>query len=181
MKPDEPEAREAGPDAADAEDPDEADLDKADLAACCASRRWLAAVTAGPARDLAALRATSRRMVMDELDWADIEEALAAHPRIGERARGDAREAGWSRDEQSGVDDADADIRAALAEGNRAYEERFGHVFLIRASGRTAAEMLRELRTRLGNDVETERRVVRAELAGIVDLRLRKLAGERGA
>ncbi|XRQ04145.1 2-oxo-4-hydroxy-4-carboxy-5-ureidoimidazoline decarboxylase [Actinomadura welshii] len=153
---------------------------EAELAACCASRRWLAAVAAAPRGDLAALRETSRR-VLRELEWADVEEALAAHPRIGERAEGRTREAGWSREEQSGVAGAEADLRAALVEGNRAYEQRFGHVFLIRASGRSALEMLRELRERLGNDAETERRVVRAELAEIVDLRLARLAAGRDA
>jgi 2-oxo-4-hydroxy-4-carboxy-5-ureidoimidazoline decarboxylase len=62
-------------------------------------------------------------------------------------------------------------------EGNRAYEERFGHVFLICATGLSAAEMLAALRERLGNDVEAERAAVRAELAKIVDLRLARLAG----
>lgn len=151
------------------------ELGEADLAACCASRRWQAAVAAPPRGDLAGLREASRR-ALAELEWPDVEEALAAHPRIGERAEGDAREDGWSRGEQSGVDRAGAELKAALIEGNRAYEERFGHVFLIRAAGRSALEMLGELRSRLGNDVETERNVVRAELAEIVDLRLVKLA-----
>ncbi|HLV73123.1 MAG TPA: 2-oxo-4-hydroxy-4-carboxy-5-ureidoimidazoline decarboxylase [Vulgatibacteraceae bacterium] len=155
-------------------------LGERDLAACCASRRWLAAVAALPGGDLGELRRTSRR-VLDELDWADIEEALAAHPRIGERAGGDGREADWSRREQSGLDGAAAALRAAFAEGNRAYEERFGHVFLIRASGRSAREMLDELLRRLGNDAGTERREVRAELAEIVDLRLLKLADGKPA
>ncbi|MFA1540947.1 2-oxo-4-hydroxy-4-carboxy-5-ureidoimidazoline decarboxylase [Actinomadura monticuli] len=151
------------------------ELSEADLRACCASRRWVAAVAGH--RDLDALRAASRR-ALDELEWADVEEALAAHPRIGDRVGGGAREAGWSRGEQSGMDGAATGLRDALVEGNRAYEERFGHVFLIRASGRSALEMLADLRRRLGNDAETERQVVRRELAEIVDLRLAKLAEE---
>ncbi|WP_242608926.1 2-oxo-4-hydroxy-4-carboxy-5-ureidoimidazoline decarboxylase [Actinomadura formosensis] len=151
------------------------ELSEADLAACCASRRWIAAV-AGQ-RDLDAVRAVSKR-VLDELEWADVEEALAAHPRIGERMRGDAREAGWSRGEQSGMAGAAREVRDALVEGNRAYEERFGHVFLIRASGRSALEMLVDLRERLGNDARTEREVVRRELAEIVDLRLARLGAK---
>jgi 2-oxo-4-hydroxy-4-carboxy-5-ureidoimidazoline decarboxylase len=154
------------------------DLNEADLAACCASRRWVAAVS-GQHDDLDALRAASQR-VLDDLAWPDVEEALTAHPRIGERARGGGRDAGWSRGEQSGMDDAAKELRDALVEGNRAYEERFGHVFLICASGRSALEMLADLRERLGNDVETERDVVRRELAAIVDLRLAKLARENG-
>ncbi|MFB4311688.1 2-oxo-4-hydroxy-4-carboxy-5-ureidoimidazoline decarboxylase [Actinomadura sp. GTD37] len=153
------------------------ELSDADLTACCASRRWVAAV-AGQ-QDLGALREISKR-VLDELAWADVEEALAAHPRIGDRVGGGAREAGWSRGEQSGMDGAAKELRDALVEGNRAYEERFGHVFLICASGRTALEMLADLRERLGNDAETERKTVRRELAAIVDLRLVKLAEEAG-
>lgn len=149
-------------------------LGERDLAACCASRRWLAAVAALPGDDLGELRRTSRR-VLDELDWADIEEALAAHPRIGERAGGDGREADWSRREQAGLDGAAAELRAAFAEGNRAYEERFGHVFLIRAAGRSAQEMYDALQARLAHDETTERSVVRDELAEIVRLRLVKL------
>ena len=72
---------------------------------------------------------------------------------------------------------ADDATRAALAEGNRAYEERFGHVFLIRASGRSPAEMLGELRRRLGNDEETERRETTRQLAQITALRVRGLVG----
>ncbi|NKZ06006.1 2-oxo-4-hydroxy-4-carboxy-5-ureidoimidazoline decarboxylase [Actinomadura latina] len=151
------------------------ELSEVDLLACCASRRWVAAVAGH--RDLDALREASKRVLAD-LEWPEVEEALAAHPRIGDRVRGDAREAGWSRGEQSGMDGAARELRDALVEGNRAYEERFGHVFLICASGRSALEMLADLRERLGNDVETEREAVRRELAAIVDLRLVKLAKE---
>lgn len=144
---------------------------EAELSACCASRRWVAALAGRPHADLAALRAASAA-ALDALGWPDVEEALAAHPRVGERA------GGWSRAEQSGMDDAASAVRAALAAGNRAYEERFGHVFLVCASGRTAVEMLGELRERLGNGAEAERAVVRRELARIVDLRLARLVEE---
>jgi 2-oxo-4-hydroxy-4-carboxy-5-ureidoimidazoline decarboxylase len=73
------------------------------------------------------------------------------------------------------MDTATAEVRAALVEANRAYEDRFGHVFLIFATGRTDAEMLAAARERLANDEATEREVVRAELGKIVELRLRKL------
>jgi 2-oxo-4-hydroxy-4-carboxy-5-ureidoimidazoline decarboxylase len=76
------------------------------------------------------------------------------------------------------MDAAAAEIRRAMVEGNLAYEERFGHVFLICATGRSAAELLAELRARLDHDVETERRVVRTELSKIVDLRLVRLVTE---
>jgi 2-oxo-4-hydroxy-4-carboxy-5-ureidoimidazoline decarboxylase len=151
---------------------------EAELLACCASRRWARGVCAErPHDDLAALRAASAR-VLAALDWADVAEALAAHPRIGDRPDGAGRDARWSRREQSGMDGADEEVRRALAEGNLAYERRFGHVFLIRAAGRSAGDMLAELRARLRNDVDTERAVVRAELAAIVDLRLAALAAE---
>lgn len=155
-----------------------------ELLTCCASRRWAAAVTAArPYADRAAVRSAAA-LALADLHWDDVEEALAAHPRIGERAGARARtgtEAAWSREEQSGVDGAATDVRAALADGNRAYEERFGHVFLICATGLSAAEMLAELTGRLGHDPEAERAVVRAELAKIVDLRVdRLLAGETG-
>lgn len=149
-------------------------ITEGDLRACCASRTWIAAMRG---RDVAELRAASAA-ALDGLDWADVEEALAAHPRIGDRVRGDDRESAWSRGEQSGMDAAAAGLRDALIAGNRAYEERFGHVFLICATGLSAAELLAALRERLGNDPETERAVVRAELARIVDLRLAKLTKE---
>ncbi|HEX2774652.1 MAG TPA: 2-oxo-4-hydroxy-4-carboxy-5-ureidoimidazoline decarboxylase, partial [Micromonosporaceae bacterium] len=75
----------------------------------------------------------------------------------------------------SGVAGADPQVRAALVEANREYEERFGHVFLIFATGRTEAEILAAARARLGNDDEAERRVVREELGRIARLRLSKL------
>ncbi|MEU5881822.1 2-oxo-4-hydroxy-4-carboxy-5-ureidoimidazoline decarboxylase [Spirillospora sp. NPDC047279] len=148
---------------------------ESDLLACCASRRWAAAVAGGrPYGDPAALLSAAATELA-ALDWADVREALDAHPRIGDRVAGRDREAAWSRGEQSGMDAAAESLRAAMVEGNRAYEERFDHVFLICATGRDAAEMLANLQARLGNDEEAERRVVRAELGEIVRLRLVKL------
>ncbi len=72
------------------------------------------------------------------------------------------------------MDDADAEVRVALQEGNVAYEERFDHVFLIRAAGRSPAEMLTELRRRLRNDPETEQREVAEQLRQITRLRLER-------
>jgi 2-oxo-4-hydroxy-4-carboxy-5-ureidoimidazoline decarboxylase len=111
----------------------------AELLACCASKRWIATVVAArPYRDLAALTATSDRTIAG-LTWPDVEEALTAHPRIGERIGGNGREASWSREEQSGTRLADVETDAALREGNLAYERRFGHVFLICATGLSAS------------------------------------------
>ncbi|KAB2343266.1 2-oxo-4-hydroxy-4-carboxy-5-ureidoimidazoline decarboxylase [Actinomadura rudentiformis] len=151
---------------------------ESELLTCCASRRWAAAVAGGrPFGDPAALLAAAARELAG-LDWQDVLEALEAHPRIGERVAGQDRESAWSRGEQSGMDAAAAELRAAMIEGNRAYEARFDHVFLICATGRSAAEMLGRLQARLGNDEDTERAVVRDELAKIVELRLTKLLNE---
>jgi len=148
---------------------------EAELLACCASGVWAAAVAAGrPYRDRAELLATAER-VLSGLAWGDVEQALAGHPRIGERAAGDGRAAAWSRGEQAGTAAASEQTRAALAAGNAEYERRFGHVYLACATGRDATELLELLRGRLGNDPQAERQVVRAELGKITRLRLEKL------
>jgi 2-oxo-4-hydroxy-4-carboxy-5-ureidoimidazoline decarboxylase len=145
------------------------------LSTCCAARAWVERMAAGrPYADLDDLLEASDRAVR-ELDRDGLAEALAAHPRIGERAAGSSTEAAWSRQEQAGAGDADAEIREALRQGNRAYEQRFGHVFLIRAHGRSAEEMLATLRQRLDNDPDTERSVVAEELRQITRLRLERL------
>ena len=142
------------------------------LHACCSAAAWLDDLVAGrPYRDRSALLDRSAAVLIG-LEWAGIREALDAHPRIGEQARQPGREAAWSAAEQSGMDSATAEVRAALVEANRAYEERFGHVFLIFATGRTDIEMLAAARERLGHDEATEREIVRTELGKIVELRL---------
>jgi 2-oxo-4-hydroxy-4-carboxy-5-ureidoimidazoline decarboxylase len=145
---------------------------EAELLTCCASRRWASAVAAGRPYGSAEDLFAAAGEVVRGLDWPDVEQALAAHPRIGDRPSGSGRESSWSRTEQSGVGDAD---RAAFVAGNAAYEERFGHVFLICASGRGAGEMLAELRERMANDPGTEHEIVHRELVKITELRLRKL------
>jgi 2-oxo-4-hydroxy-4-carboxy-5-ureidoimidazoline decarboxylase len=146
-----------------------------ELLACCAAPAWACTVAAGrPYQDLAALRAAADS-ALAALTWPDIVQALAAHPRIGQRAEGEAREAAWSREEQSGMATAEEDTKAALAQANREYEQRFDHVFLIFATGRSPAEMLEAARARLANDEATEREVVRGELAKITQLRLERL------
>jgi 2-oxo-4-hydroxy-4-carboxy-5-ureidoimidazoline decarboxylase len=151
------------------------------LLACCASASWSTRVADGrPYVSREALRATSAA-ALAALDWPSLRVAVDAHPRIGERLAGDAtQEAAWSAKEQAGMDSATAHTRAALIEANRAYEDRFGHVFLIYATGRTDVEMLQAARTRVGNDDQTERAVVRAELAKIVALRVGKLLDSLG-
>jgi 2-oxo-4-hydroxy-4-carboxy-5-ureidoimidazoline decarboxylase len=149
-----------------------------ELRACCAAPAWAAAVAAGrpyPTREALLVAADA---AVRALTWADVEKALAAHPRVGERPAGDSREAAWSRREQAGAGGGAA-MAAAMAEANRAYEQRFGRVFLVFASGRSSAELLAAARERLGNDEETERAVVVEELRKIVLLRLERLVDEQ--
>ncbi|TWF81112.1 2-oxo-4-hydroxy-4-carboxy-5-ureidoimidazoline decarboxylase [Pseudonocardia hierapolitana] len=144
-----------------------------ELRRVCAAPRWARQVVASrPHPDLASLQATAEVALSD----ADLDEAMAGHPRIGDRTAD-----GASRREQSGVAGADPEVLAALAEGNRAYEERFGHVYLVCATGRSAQELLDVLRARLGNDPATERAVALAELAAINRLRIARLVGEEPA
>jgi 2-oxo-4-hydroxy-4-carboxy-5-ureidoimidazoline decarboxylase len=147
-----------------------------DLLACCAAPAWGAAIVGRrPFEDraaaLAAADAASRA-----LSWPEVLIALSAHPRIGERAAGDSREAAWSRREQSAAATSTDDAtREALAEANRAYEKQFGHVFLIFASGRGPAEILAAARERLAHDEAAERAVVSDELRKIARLRLERV------
>jgi 2-oxo-4-hydroxy-4-carboxy-5-ureidoimidazoline decarboxylase len=149
-----------------------------ELMTCCAVRSWAAQVSGlRPFPDEAALVATGRKLA-EQLIWPEVLEALSAHPRIGQRLASQTKEAQqtkearWSREEQSGVS---ADSHEAFIAGNAAYESRFGHIFLICATGLSGEQMLAELNRRLENDVAQERVVVRQELAKIVELRLRKL------
>jgi 2-oxo-4-hydroxy-4-carboxy-5-ureidoimidazoline decarboxylase len=151
------------------------------LADCLNASGWAASVLSGrPYPDRASLLATAYRFTL-VLDDDDLAAALSRHPRIGDRPAGQARDAAHSRAEQSGVDAEDADLATRLLTGNRAYEERFGRVFLIRAAGRTGPEILAALTERLTHDDEAEARTVRDELAQIAQLRLGALLDELGA
>lgn len=147
------------------------------LLECCASRRWAAAVADGSPYDSLEDLLTASDQALAGLTEQDVDEALSAHPRIGERAGGDRRDATWSRQEQSGATVATTAVKDAITEGNVEYERRFGRVFLICATGLTGERMLTALQTRLDNDADTERAVVREELRKIVRLRLVKLVG----
>jgi 2-oxo-4-hydroxy-4-carboxy-5-ureidoimidazoline decarboxylase len=103
---------------------------------------------------------------------------MAHHPRIGERPTAGTTEASMSRSEQAGVDPADAAAAEALAKGNRDYEEKFGRVFLIRAAGRTAPEILQSLHERLTNTPAQEDTIVARQLREIAVLRLEGLISE---
>lgn len=140
------------------------------LTTCLDVPRWVDTVLEGrPYADRDALVAVAANAA--ELDEEELRAALARHPRIGERA-GPGHDAAHSSREQAGVDRSDSDVATRLAGGNRAYEARFDRVFLIRAAGRDAAQILAELERRLGNDDETERAETVAQLREIALLRL---------
>jgi 2-oxo-4-hydroxy-4-carboxy-5-ureidoimidazoline decarboxylase len=120
--------------------------------------------------DAAGLAATP--LTPDEVD-----QALADHPRIGERAAGSGASASFSANEQAASASDDPELAARLAEGNRAYEERFGRIFLIRAAGRSRAEILAELERRLLLPPEDEVKVVASELREIALGRVRQVFG----
>jgi 2-oxo-4-hydroxy-4-carboxy-5-ureidoimidazoline decarboxylase len=142
-----------------------------DALACCASTAFAKAVAGGrPYPDAAALLAAVDA-VFETLTWDDIAESMDGHPRIGDRAA----QGGMSAAEQSGATAATDEVKQGLADGNLAYEQRFGHIFLICASGLSGQEMLTRLRARLKNDEDAERGVVRAELLKITRLRITKL------
>jgi 2-oxo-4-hydroxy-4-carboxy-5-ureidoimidazoline decarboxylase len=141
-----------------------------ELLACCTCPRWAAEVASGrPYRTADEILARSDEAAA-RLDQANLEQALAGHPRIGAAATSAS-----SRREQAGVHGADPATIQALADGNAAYERRFGHIYLVCATGRSAAELLALLQERLGHDPGTEWGVVRRELGKINRIRLRRL------
>ncbi len=142
------------------------------LMLACHSRRWAERV--GAARPF-----TDEQHLLDEADhvWRELDpadwlEALLGHPRIGEGG-GSSQE--FSTTEQAGMADADQAVRAAIAEGNRAYEARFGHVFLISAAGRGPQDILANLQARLLNDATLEIQIAAQEHRRITRLRLQQL------
>jgi OHCU decarboxylase len=144
------------------------------LYSCFAERSWASHMASGrPYRDLDVLLAAAES-AWSELKPGDWLRAFAAHPRIGDRG-GHAPAA--SEREQSGVRQASAGTLAVLAAENREYEARFGHVFLIAARGRSADEILRDLRRRMSNDPYTELEVAAAEQRKITRMRLIDLVG----
>ncbi|WP_448808272.1 2-oxo-4-hydroxy-4-carboxy-5-ureidoimidazoline decarboxylase [Agromyces bauzanensis] len=145
-----------------------------ELRACLHVERWVDEVAdAAPYGSLDELIAAAAAAATP-LASAEIDEALAAHPRIGEQAAGDGAAARFSRAEQSSADAEDPELAAAIAAGNGAYEERFGRIFLIRAAGRSRSEILAELTRRVGLDEASDRAVVGEQLREIA---LRRLEG----
>ncbi|MGI8547969.1 MAG: 2-oxo-4-hydroxy-4-carboxy-5-ureidoimidazoline decarboxylase [Gemmatimonadaceae bacterium] len=148
------------------------------LTECCGASRWVAAMVARRPFE-------SRRAILSEADGAyaslapsDWLEAFSHHPRIGERmsavAQGE-RGSTWSVGEQAGIDRARDDVRDELAAANREYEQRFGYIYIVCATGKTADEMVSLARARLLNEPETELRVAAEEQRKIMHLRLEKL------
>ena len=139
------------------------------LLACCGSRRWAEAMSKSrPFASAEQLYAEAERAwaTTGPEDWL---EAFSCHPRIGATA------AGWSKEEQKGVSGAPEEALQALAEGNRAYEARFGFTFIVCATGKSTREMLELLRARLSSSREEELRVAAGEQAKITRIRLEKL------
>lgn len=151
---------------------------RAELSRCCGSSAWLDGMLARrPFGDREGLftAAESAFLSLEEADWR---EAFDHHPRIGDREALRARFAttrAWAEGEQAGTREAPDAVIDALAEGNRAYEARFGYIFIVCASGKSATEMLGLLRGRLPNEPEAELPIAAAEQAKITRLRLAKL------
>ncbi len=150
----------------------------AELSRCCGASQWVAAMTARrPFPDRATLLTLAEEVWwgLAEADWR---EAFGQHPKIGDPAALRARfgRAGpWAAGEQAGVVAASEEVLRALAEENRTYEDRFGYIFIVCATGKTADEMLVMLRARLPNDPRDEIRVAAFEQAKITRIRLEKL------
>jgi len=162
------------------------DLDeaRAALEKCCGASAWVEAMCAArPFSDRTQIFETADEALrrLRPRDWL---EAFAHHPRIGDvkalRKRFQAT-ADWEADEQQGAANASDETLELLAEANRAYEQKFGYIFIVCAAGRTADQMLALLKERLGNDPEVEMPVAAEEQMEITRLRLKKLLGESPA
>ena len=151
---------------------------RAEFLRCCGVERWAEAMARErPFRNDEALFQESERLwsTQGPPEWR---EAMGHHPRIGDvsRLREKYKATGaWSEQEQRGMDGAGEDVIQALADGNRAYEERFGFIFLVCATGKSAAQMLGLLRERMNNPPDQELRVAAGEQAKITRIRLEKL------
>ena len=152
------------------------------LRACCGSSRWVEAMLVRRpfARvDQLLAAADDAWQATRPKDW---DEAFAHHPRIGERqaaAPVSATAGAWSAGEQAAAVGAGPAVRAALVEANRAYERRFGRIYLVCAAGRSAEELLADIAARMKNDPERERAVAVEEQRKITRLRLETLIGAR--
>jgi OHCU decarboxylase len=148
------------------------------IAECCGANRWVSGMLARrPFKSRAAVLSAADE-IWRALDSGDWREAFSHHPRIGERKSAmpqSKRESGWAAGEQSGVERAQDDVRAALAAANREYEQRFGYTYIVFATGKSAEGMLALARERLQNDPDVEFRAAAEEQRKITRLRLEKL------
>ncbi|MEO8193684.1 MAG: 2-oxo-4-hydroxy-4-carboxy-5-ureidoimidazoline decarboxylase [Gemmatimonadales bacterium] len=147
---------------------------------CCGSSQWIHGMIARRPFGSVERVLTAADSVWQETSPEDWHEAFTHHPRIGEKGAAkeqDTRASEWSEGEQAGVRTISAEMGTELAEANRAYEERFGHIYIVCANGRSGEEMLAMARERLANDPQTELRVAAEQQRRITDLRLRKLLG----
>jgi OHCU decarboxylase len=144
---------------------------------CCGSTRWAERVAANrPYWDVGQCLIIGER-IWKELERDDWLEAFRAHPKIGERkaeAQVSQKAQSWSEGEQSRASDAASETLDALAAANREYEAKYGFIFIVCASGKTADEMLALLQDRMSNDIDTELRVALEEQWLITQLRVRK-------
>jgi OHCU decarboxylase len=155
------------------------------LLRCCGSTRWAREISAlRPFRSVGELLDAADRIwnAAGRSDWL---EAFAAHPQIGQAGRaGPAGESTenteWSAQEQSRARDASGDVRERLAAGNRDYEARFGYIFIVCATGKSAGEMLAALERRLRNAPDDELGIAAGEQLQITRLRLLRLLGDDG-
>lgn len=147
------------------------------LMACLAVPRWVDDVVAFAPFDSVEDLLARAYEAATPLAAPEIEEAIAHHPRIGERPVGEGSSQTFSRAEQAGLGDPDTDLDEAIRAGNEAYEERFGRVFIIRAAGRSKREILDELERRLELPNSTELEIVGEQLRDIALLRLEKTYG----
>ena len=151
-----------------------ADEAQAAIRHCVAIPHWQQSlVAARPFATTEALLATADELA-HQWQQPELEAALSAHPRIGERANGVDKEATLSRGEQSAMQQADHTLQQAMQQGNQAYEARFGRVFLIRAKGRSGEQMLAALQRRLQNSDLAEQQEALEQLREITLLRLKE-------
>jgi OHCU decarboxylase len=148
------------------------DLAAENFRACCGSSRWVDAMVASRPFESRDDLFEFSDAVWRRTDPSDWHEAFSHHPRIGERS------SGWSAGEQSSLGVTDDSVRDELARANRAYEDKFGQIYIVCATGKSAGEMLALANERMANDAATELKVAAEEQRKITQLRLRKLLGD---
>jgi allantoicase len=149
-----------------------------ELRQCCGSRRWCEQMSNNRPYEKIETLITDADRVWWSLTPDDWLEAFRSHPKIGEKKTSDkvsAQSQQWSGQEQAGVSSSSQDTVDSLAALNHAYEQKFGFIFIICATGKTSDEMLAALQNRLQHDSDTELRLAAAEQAKITELRIKKL------